>query len=316
MASTAVPAPIQGGPLLGLNAACQALTQFRQKPLLVLYYPLSAPMTEDDLEDVYEALRAAGTTIENKLPSLDVLVESNGGNPVAGYRLAQLIRDFAADVSFLVADHAYSAATLLCFSGNMVRLAHYAGLSPIDITLVSAEGRTPEESVELANVDNFLEFAKKARETIEGMLQRLGCSAARTSVDSDLLVEMVRQVTALQVGKFFRERVLTGHYAEELLDSYMFPPFKDAEDRRNRVVHHFLFAAPAHEFHIDYHLCQKWGLTVTEMPTAESDLAKGVVATLHGLASNNAICPRLNRYSRLPFSKFYPYMADAAQGAT
>ena len=251
-------------------------------------------------------------TIENKLPSLDVLIESNGGNPVAGYRLAQLIRDFAADVSFLVADHAYSAATLLCFSGNVVRLAHYAGLSPIDITLISAEGQTPEEEVELANIDNFLEFAKKARQTIEELLQHLGCSKAYTSVDSDLLVEMVKQVTALQVGKFFRERVLTGHYAEELLDSYMFPPFKDALDRRNRVVHHFLFAAPAHEFHIDYHLCDKWGLAVREMPTAESDLAKSAIEKLYGMASNNTICPRLSRSSRLPFFNFYPCVVSAA----
>lgn len=314
MASTST-VPASAGPLSELDAACQALTAHRQKPLLVLYYPSFASMTEDDLEDVYTALRSSGVTIESKLQSLDVLVESNGGNPVAGYRLAQMIRDFAKDVSFLVADHAYSAATLLCFSGNIVRLAHYAGLSPIDITLVFPEGQTPEAEVELANIDNFLEFAKKSRQSIEEMLQHIGCSTAHTSVDSDLLVEMVKQVTALQVGKFFRERVLTGHYAEELLDSYMFPPFKDALDRRNRVVHNFLFASPAHEFHIDYHLCRKWGLAVEEMPTVESDFAKSILDKLHGLASGNTICPRLSRYSRLPFSNFYTYAASAAAGA-
>jgi len=309
-----VASPPPTAPLSALDASCRDLTSYRKRPLLVLYYPDSASMTEDDVEDVYARLRTAGPTIEEKLPALDVLVESNGGNPAAGYRLAQLIRDFALEVSFLVPDHAYSAATLLCFSGNEVRLGHCAGLSPIDITLVSADGRAPQEEVELANIDNFLEFVKDCRRGMEQVLQQLGCSSS-TRVDSDLLVEMVRQVSALHVGKFFRERLLTGHYAEELLDKYMFPPYKDAVDRRNKVVHQFLFAAPAHEFHVDYHLCLKWGLAVQEMPTVESDLAKEVVAKLFALASDCTICPRLSRYQRLPFYNYYGYLSDDTAAA-
>lgn len=200
-----------------LDAACMSVVNYRRKPLLVLYYPPRATMNEDDLEDVYSSFREAGTSVESKLSSLDVLVESNGGNPVAGYRLAQLVRDFSEEVFFLVADHAYSAATLLCFAGNGVRLAHYAGLSPIDITLIATQGRTAQQEVELANIDNFLEFAKKCRKTIEEMLRRVGMGDGKTEVDSDLLVEMVKEVGALQVGKYFRERMLTGRYARGIV---------------------------------------------------------------------------------------------------
>src|SRR5437667_6488179 len=135
---TQTPTPLPGStpasPVADLQAACQDLIHFRQRPLLVLYYPLRSSISELNLEYVYQSLRSSGATIENKLSNLDVLVHSYGGHPVAAYRMAQLIRDLASDVAFLVPDHAYSAATLLCFAGNEIRLAHYAGLSPIDIT--------------------------------------------------------------------------------------------------------------------------------------------------------------------------------------
>src|ERR1700686_4319681 len=81
-----------------LNRSCEGLMLHRQKPLLVLYYPPLANMSEDDVNDAYDALRNEGLTPENKLASLDVLIHSYGGDPSAGYRLAQLIRDFAKEV--------------------------------------------------------------------------------------------------------------------------------------------------------------------------------------------------------------------------
>jgi ClpP class serine protease len=201
-----------------LDSACKAITDLRQRPLLVLFYPPPARISEDDLSDVYRAFRAQGVTQEGRLESLDVLIESYGGDPVAGYRLAQLLRDFAKEVDFLVPAHAYSAATILCFAANNIRLGHYAGLSPIDISLVSEAGEQPGIEVELASVDSFVEFAVSAREKIERLLTRLG-SQNETRIDADLLVSMVEEIGALEVGKYFRERTLTGAYAEELLDT-------------------------------------------------------------------------------------------------
>jgi hypothetical protein len=121
------------------------------------------------------------------------------------------------------------------------------------------------------------------------------------------MVEMVRQVGALQVGKFFRERMLTGHYAEQLLDKYMFRAALDGHDRRNSVINNFLRRAPSHEFHLDYHMCLAWGLDVAEMTTGESDLAKGVTTTLNELVDARIICPNISGHRRLPFFKLYPY---------
>lgn len=313
LSPTTTPAPTPpANPMSDLDAACQALVQFRQKPLLVLYYPSRARMNELDLDYVYQSLRSHGVTVENKLPQLDVLIDSYGGNPVAAYRLAQLIRDMASNVYFLVASHAYSAATLLCLAGNEIRFGHYAGLSPIDITLVSdPPARRQRAEVELATVDGFIEFAKRARQVIEDELKKAD-SESETRVESDLLVQMVKEVGALQVGKYFRERMLTGHYAKELLNTYMFANLPDRAERTEDLTNNLLFGTPAHNFHLDYHFCERWNLAVEEMPTEESDLAKKVIEVLEKLTDDEIICRRLSRKLRFPFFDFYPLVPPSS----
>lgn len=298
--------------IIRLDKLCQKVTELRGKALFVLYYPDGyGTMLQPDVQDAYSELRKAGYSKERKIGNLEVLLNTYGGDPVAAYRLAQMIRDFADELIFLVPEHAYSAGTLTCFAGNEIRLGDYAGLSPIDITLAEASSSEREE-VELTSVDYFMEFAREAREGIERCLQRIG-SKNTSSVDSDLLVKMVEQVTALKVGKYFRERTLTGHYAEELLDTYMFGRVPNSEDRRNRVINGLLFRAPAHEFHLDYHLCKKMELEVKEMSVDESDLTKSIVELLRDLTKSGIICQNLSDSLKMPFIRFYPVLESVTQ---
>lgn len=295
-----------------LNAACDRLIELRRRPLLVLFYPPMARIMESDLDDVYEAFRRADAVPESPLSELDVLVESYGGDPVAGYRLAQLVRSFAEQVHVLVAEHAYSAATLFAFAAEQIRLAHFAGLSPIDITLTDdtdEEETKPRDEVELASIDSVMEFATTARRRVEETLQEMGAKTT-TRVESDILVAMMNEIGALKVGKYFRERTLTGHYAEELLSGYMFRTRPDREFCCREVISNFLFGAPGHDVHLDLRLARRWGLAVEQMATRESDFVKSVVEVLDQLAGNQAICKRVSGNERQPFVAFYPVKED------
>jgi hypothetical protein len=287
-----------------IDAACSAVVGFRNKPLLVMFYPFRAMISELDIDDTYQVLRRGGYTKENHLPDLDLLVHTSGGDPVAAYRIAQLIRSMTQKLTVLVPCNAYSAGTLLSFAGNQIRFGDYAGLSPIDITIFEGRSRARSEGVELAAVDSFMEFAKGARTKIERALEEIGGKNSTSSVDSDLLVQMVKEVGALRVGKYYRERSLTGHYAQILLDMYMFAEVSDGKDRRNDVIRDFLYGAPAHEFHLDFHLCRNWRLNVERMKTTESDVTKQVVDTLDAATDEGLICRKLNRDIRMPFIHF------------
>ncbi len=269
-----------------------------------MFYPPGANITELDVEDTYQEMRRGGCSKENRLAEVDLLIHTSGGDPVAAYRIAQVIRSMCDHLTVLVPTYAYSAGTLLSFAGNTIRLGDYAGLSPIDITIFESRSRA-SEGVQLAAVDSFMDFARGARTKIEQWLEENGRTNSTSSVDSDLLVQMVKEVGALRIGKYYRERNLTGHYAEILLDAYMFSDVPDGRDRRTGVIRHFLYGAPAHEFHLDFHLCRSWHLNVQRMPTNESDLTGKVVEALTNMTDAGIICQRLNRSIRMPLINFY-----------
>ena len=296
-----------------IDQLCTDLASSRGRCLLVMYYPGPyGTMMQVDMPYTYSELREGNFSKEKKIDGLDILLHTYGGDPVAAYRLAQMIRDFSDDIIFLVPEYAYSAGTLMCFAGDRIILGDYSGLSPIDIT-ITEDTSSGRDEIELANVECFMDFSQTAREKIEKSLKALG-SKNSSSVESDLLVKMVEQETALKVGKYFRERELTRHYAQELLDAYMFRKTPNTSDRRNRVIEGLLTGAPAHSFHVDYHLGIKMGLELEEMPTEESDKTKKIIDQLDELARRGDICENLSDSVKMPFIKFYPFVEGQKGG--
>jgi hypothetical protein len=285
-----------------LDSACQKMASLRGRPTIVMYYPPGATVTEGDMRDAYKELRSGGATKEQPLPQLDLFLHSYGGDPVAGYRIAQVLRTLCKKMDVLIPEHGYSAATLMSFAGDEIRLGDFAGLSPIDITVNTDSS---SEGIQLAGIDSFREFAHDARQTMEKFLKQLQRQGAVSCVDSDLLVQMVKEIGALTVGRYYRERTLTGHYAQVLLESYMFRTAQDRRSRATTIIQNFLFGAPSHEFHLDYRLCKDWQLNVTEMTTDESDTAKAVLTVLRNCTEKGIICQKLNRRDRMPFIRYY-----------
>jgi hypothetical protein len=96
--------------------ACE-VRDFRKRPLLVMYYPdKDGYMTSDDVRDVHDELRRRGFSRDKMAEFLDVLLHTYGGDPNSAYRVAQVIRDFAKNVDFLIPFHAYSGGTLMLAS--------------------------------------------------------------------------------------------------------------------------------------------------------------------------------------------------------
>jgi len=274
------------------------------RPLLVMYYADAyGNISDQDVKETYEELRRPGWTREHPTEGLDVLVHTYGGNPVAAYKIAQVIRDFARNVVFLVPEYAYSAGTLVCLAGDEIRMADYAGLSPIDIT-VRAPVSVSVEEIQLLNIDHFLHFTTQCKKVIEQMLQKEGVKC-QSSVEAALLEKMVEQVGALTIGKYFRERTITGHYAQELLDNYMFASERNREGLRNGVIIRLLMESPSHDFHLDWHLCQSIKLRVREMGVVESDRTKALVDFLTELAMQGVICQDIDEDEKAPFIQLF-----------
>ena len=63
---------------------------------------------------------------------LDVFIVSNGGSAETSERIVRFLRARFKSIRFLVPSNAYSAATLICFSGDQVVMGPLGTLGPID----------------------------------------------------------------------------------------------------------------------------------------------------------------------------------------
>jgi ATP-dependent protease ClpP protease subunit len=276
----------------------------RKRPLFIMYYPGAyGQMHQTDVKDVYDEFRRRNWSKENPQDNLDVIIHTYGGMADVGYRIAQVIRDFTRKTTFLVPEFAFSGGTLLCLSGNSIKLAHSALLSPIDVAI--QEGRRGRKTTELVAIDYYMQFAQECRESIETMFRDRGMDHKETRVESDLLVELVKQVGAIQLGTFYRMRKYTQEYATKLMIDYMFADRLDKEHIADEIVNKLLFEYPSHGFVMDYHICQELGLPVEEMNEKESDDTKKLIQRLEELGKSNQICKNVDKDYKIPFFRLY-----------
>ena len=76
--------------------------------------------------------------------SLDVLVHSPGGLAESAERIVALLRSKFSSIRFMVPHTAYSAATLLTFSGNQIFMDDRSALGPVDPQIIFRDPVTGE----------------------------------------------------------------------------------------------------------------------------------------------------------------------------
>ena len=271
-----------------------------------MYYPNEAAIEVEDVTILYEHLRGAGLTPDSPLPALNVALHTLGGDPNASYRLAQLLRDFASEVTFIIPQYAYSGGTTIALAGDKIVLAHYAVLSPIDVGLVpvrvEAEDGNGGERLEPVAMDHYIDMAANAKVQIERALQERGVSSEGSAADEALMTAMVSNPeNAMRIATYYRQRNIAETYARQLLENYM---LKEAPPARvQKVIDGLITQAPDHEFDMDYHICSDIGLVVSEANQELSDLSKRLVKALESATGLNAICGRKfnNSPERMPF---------------
>ena len=289
-----------------VDTAAEGLARYLSTPLLIMYYPDEAIIDVEDVAILYQHLRRRGLTPESPLPTLSAALHTSGGDPNASYRLAQLLRDFASEVTFIVPEQAYSGGTTITLAGDRIVLAHYAVLSPIDVGFVpiytEPEEDTEGERLEPVAMDHYIEMAANAKVQIERALQEQGVSGAGSAADEALMTAMVTNPeNAMRIATYYRQRNIAETYARQLLGNYM---LKDASPARvQKVIDGLITEAPDHEFDMDYHICSDIGLMVSEANQELSDLAKELVRELESATDSNVICGRKfnNSRERKPF---------------
>jgi hypothetical protein len=118
--------------------ALSQLARLRQRPVLFWSGAVSGEM----ITPWYAWLRA-----RRRLPALDVVLESGGGDPHVARRLAVAVREHSEQLAILVPDVSSSASTLLCLAADELVMTPLSMLGPID---PQVPGRLPADQEQRA----------------------------------------------------------------------------------------------------------------------------------------------------------------------
>lgn len=298
-----------------LDNTVEKIINERKRNLLIMYY--STDYGRIDIRDkkiLYSEFRDKELTPDDAEIKLDIILHTYGGDPNAAYLLAQLIRDFSIDINILIPEIAASAGTLFSFCADKVIFGHLACLSPIDISYgLANEG----EGTELVNIDYYLQFVRHCRSQIESTFLELEkeheeftLKELTTKIEEPLLLELAQQENCLDIGKYFRERNITGFYSAILLENYLLSKFhkKHLEELRGSIISNLLYECPSHDFRIDYHMAKKLGFpeeVIEIMNTGIYDLTTKVINNLVDLELSNEICEYHGNDYKIPYFRLY-----------
>ncbi len=183
--------------------------------------------------------------------AVDIFMVSNGGSAEASERIVRLLRDRFKEVRFIVPANAFSAATLICFSGDEIIMDSRATLGPIDPQINGVPART----------------IQRAFETIEERLKKEGPRALTAYMP--LLSKYDLHI--LEICKSAQE--LSRELAQSWLSAYMFKTSED-DPRVGKCV----------EFFSDYDIHKSHGRSISREKARELNIHVSDVEKVEGLA--------------------------------
>ncbi|MGF7108237.1 SDH family Clp fold serine proteinase [Treponema pedis] len=184
---------------------------------------------------------------------LGVFLISNGGSPSAAERIIKLIRAKFKTVDFYIAGNAYSAATMMCFSGDNIVMLNQGTLGPIDPQINGIPA--------YAILNSFNELEEKLKKD----------GAASIAAYMPLIAKY--DLPLLELCKNAQD--LSKELAQQYLENYMFKTEKGEEKEKiDSIV----------KFFIDYAIHKTHGRSIDRDTAIEKGLKIKKAEDIKGLA--------------------------------
>lgn len=130
------PADLDHVILAHVNQKAQALEDVIGSDV-VSYFGQIVPQIARPFRNFIEEVRSKSKRTEG---ALSIVLRSPGGSAEATERLVSIVRHNYTTVNFIVPDHAMSAGTIFCMSGDKIFMDYSSALGPIDPQVLSSDG--------------------------------------------------------------------------------------------------------------------------------------------------------------------------------
>jgi len=216
-----------------------------------------APDVLDLFTDHLDSFLDKDGNVPNKI---SLWLYSRGGITLAGWGIANLLRQFCRELEVIVFSKAHSTATLICLGADKIIMTKQATLGPIDPSVNSPlnpqmPGRPLDVKVPVSveNVAGYIDLAKKE------------CNLKDKSSLVQIFLKLSENVHPLALGEVFRARGQIQMLADRLLSK------RNCSInllKKKKIINILCREAGSHDFTISRREARELGLTV-ETPTME-----------------------------------------------
>jgi hypothetical protein len=179
-----------------------------------------------------------------KVDKLDVLLYTSGGQTLAAWGLANLVREYCDKLAVLIPHRALSAGTLFTLAADEIVMSRLGQLSPIDPSITSALGPV----IQVPNQPGQNQVIPISVEDAIGFFD-LASKAAGLKEERSILSVFDRlssQVHPLALGAVYRAREQIVTLADRLLMFHM--KDDDVKEERDRIVTRLTRELGSHDY--------------------------------------------------------------------
>lgn len=142
---------------MALNHYHQEIRKQLPETDVISYYGNIDDLSPSMLDDIIRVTRNP-TTLPND--NLAIILTTGGGSARAAEKMVDIMRHYYKHVSYIVPDHAMSAGTILCMSGDSIYMGYASSLGPIDPQVPDKTGAFVPALGYLDKVEEIIEKSK------------------------------------------------------------------------------------------------------------------------------------------------------------
>ncbi len=191
------------------------IEETRRRPLISYITSSRLNATGAMASDVIPELCTQIREIPKEEKNIDLLIVSNGGDPVVSWRIISLLRERFQQIGVLLPYEAYSAATLVALGANDIVMHPFSNLGPVDPQL-SGERNIPGRP---GQKESFNFGAEDLSHFIDFVSQDVGISDQEQKERAFELV--CKEVGAIPIGVAKRSSNLALSLGQKLLSLHM-----------------------------------------------------------------------------------------------
>lgn len=133
----------------------------RKRPLLVYVTSIRSGCEGQMAQDVIPEFINQLNLIDKKEKEIDLMIISNGGDPIVSWRIISMLRERFDKISILIPYKAYSSATMLSLGADEIIMHPYANLGPIDLQINYKNNKGENRTIGYEDIIKYFDFTDK-----------------------------------------------------------------------------------------------------------------------------------------------------------